>query len=119
MENLTLIRSMCSQVKSCVRSKYGITKCFKFTKGVRQGCLLSPLLFALFLNDLEDYLKENGTSGIDLWDIKICSLLYADDLILISNSEEDLESQMKILGTMFLDIKWKSSPKNQSNGLQR
>ena len=43
-----------------------------------------------FVDDVEDYLKENGASGIDLWDIKICSLLYADDLILISNSKEDL-----------------------------
>ena len=95
---MTLIRSMYGQVKSYVRSKYGITNFLKFTKGVRQGCLLTPLLFALFLNDLEDYLKVNCASGIDLWDIKICSLLYADDLILISNSEEDLKAQMRILG---------------------
>ena len=100
---MTLIRSMYSQVKSCVRSKYGITKFFKFRKGVRQGFLLTPILFALFLNDLEDYLKENGASGIDLWDIKICSLLYADDLILILNSE-DLKSQIRILGNCPCDM---------------
>ena len=100
---MTLIWSMQSQVKSCVRSKYGITKFFKFTTGVRQGCLLSPLRFALFLNDLEDYLKENGASGIDLWYIKVCSFLYTDDLILISNSEEDLKSQMRILGNYALE----------------
>ena len=102
---------MYRQVKSCVRSKYGITNFFKFTKGVCQGCLLSPLLFALFLNDLEDYLKMNGASGIDLWDIKICSLLYADDLILISNSEEDLKAQMRILGNYALEYKMEINSK--------
>ena len=61
-----LIRSMYRQVKLCVLFEYGISNFFKFTKGVRQGFLLTPLLFALFLNDLEDYLKENGVSGIDL-----------------------------------------------------
>ena len=78
---VTLIRSMYRQVKSCVRSKYGITNFFKFTKAVRQGCLLSQLLFALFLNDLEDYLKVNGASGIDLWDIKICRFRYSTQMI--------------------------------------
>ena len=108
---ITLIRSMYRQVKSCIRSKYGITNFFKFTKGVCQGCLLSPLLFALFLNDLEDYLKVNGASGIDLWDIKICLLLYADDLILISNSEEDLKAQMRILGSYALEYKMEVNSK--------
>ena len=40
--------------------------------------IITSCFIALFLNDLEDYLKENGALGIDLWDIKICSLLYAD-----------------------------------------
>ena len=40
---------------------------------------------------------EGGANGITLWDIKILSLLYADDLVLIAESEEDLKLQMRIL----------------------
>ena len=83
-------------MKSCVRSKYGLTEFFRFEKGVREGCLLSPLLVALFLNDLETDLKEGGAKGVD--NIQICSLLYADDLILISTDENDLKIQMGLLG---------------------
>ena len=56
-------------------------------------------------------MKENGAPGIDLWDIKICSLFYADDLTLISNSEEDSKSQMRILGNYTLEYKMEINSK--------
>ena len=65
---------------------------------MRQGCLLSPILFALFLNDSQDYLFEGGTKGINLRDITVCTLLYAGDLVLIAESECDLKLHMDILG---------------------
>ena len=55
------------------------------------------MLFALFLNDLEDFSKVNGANGIYLWDVHIFSLLYADDLILIATNEHDLKLQMHLL----------------------
>ena len=78
---------MYAQVKSCVRAKSGLTDLFQYKLGVRQGCILSPILFALFLNDLQNYLFEGGTKGINLWDITVCTLLYAYDLVLIAESE--------------------------------
>ena len=45
------IKSMYAQVKSCVRAKSGLTDLFQYKRGVRQGSLLSPILFALFFND--------------------------------------------------------------------
>ena len=88
---------MYAQVKSCVRAKSGLTDLFQYKRGVRLGCLLSPILFAHILNDLQDYLFEGGIKGINLWDITVCSLLYADYLVLISEGECDLKLQMDIL----------------------
>ena len=108
---MTLVKSMYEQVKSFVKSKSGLTYFFKYKLGVRQGCLLSPVLFSLFLNDLQGYLLEGGANGITLWDIKIFSLLYADDLVLIAESEEDLKLQMRILGSCSDDFEMEINPK--------
>ena len=99
---INIIKSMYSKVKSCVRSNDGLTEFFPYNKGLRQGCLLSPLLFALFLIDLNNFLLKES-SGITIWDIQICAMLYADDLILLAESEQDLQTQMNSLGT-YADI---------------
>ena len=88
---------MYSKVKSCVRSNNSSTKLFPYYRGLRQGCLLSPILFAMFLNDLNEFLLENA-SGVRIWDEQICAMLYADALILFAESENDLRIQMNQLG---------------------
>ena len=86
------------EVKSCVCSKNGLTNFFNYCRSVRQGCLLSPLLFSLYINDLVTYLENEGVAGVELWDIRLCAMLYADDLTLIAESKHDLKLQMKTLG---------------------
>ena len=83
---------MYESVKSCVRSKHGLTEFFRY----KEKCL--TLLFALFLNDLETDLKEGEAKGVVLWNIQICSLLYEDDLILTVMDENNLKLQMDLLG---------------------
>ena len=52
---LNIIKSMYEKVKSCERSRSGITNFFNHNRGVRQGSLLSLLLFSLDVNGLVNH----------------------------------------------------------------
>ena len=73
-----------------------ITDWFNTEYGVRQGDTLSPTLFGLYINDLVTELKNN-TNGITCEEFIIQCLLYADDLVLISETEEDLQNMLHVL----------------------
>lgn len=55
--------------------------------GVKQGCLMSPLLFALYLNDLHDHLE----GGMYIDDLNIRLLLYADDIVILADDVKVLQ----------------------------
>ena len=94
---LKVIKSLYDQVKSCVRGNDSLTDIFPCNRGVRQGCLLSPVLFALYLNDLNHQIKESS-QGVLVDDTSIHSLSCADDLVLIAKERKDpqLHSKAKI-----------------------
>ena len=58
------MKSLYSKLKSAVQTKGGITEYFDCTIGPRQGCILSPLLFSLYMNELLDMLKSNIVKGV-------------------------------------------------------
>ena len=63
--------------------------------GVKQGCLLSPLLFSLDINDLPDALP----GGVNVAGVNIKVLLYADDLVLLADLPEMLQSMIDAFST--------------------
>jgi len=53
------------------------------SRGVRQGCPMSPTLFLAYINDLGMRLKDSGL-GYSFGQTRIPCLLFADDVVLIS-----------------------------------
>ena len=51
---------------------------------------MSPTLFNIFLNDLANELNALNL-GMQMEDLKICVLLHADDIVIISENEEKLQ----------------------------
>ena len=75
-----------------------LSKPFPITSGVLQGEPLSPLLFSLFLADIEAYFRDRGASGINLDNrVDLLMLLYADDLVVFAESEADVRRKLQIL----------------------
>jgi len=79
--------------------RLGLTDSFPIETGVRQGCVLSPMLYSLFLNDLAQRLKKMGDErgiGVPVGNSgRLTLLLYADDIVLLSDSKEGLQLLMQ------------------------
>ena len=88
-----LLRSLYAGQETTVRTGHGTTDWFPIGKGVRQGCILSPCLFNLYA----EYIIRNAgldeaQAGIKIAGRNINNLRYADDTILIEESEKELKS---------------------------
>ena len=59
---------MYRNIKSCVSYNGSLSAYFDCENGVRQGENLSPILFSMFLNDMQSYIESNGGIGIELTD---------------------------------------------------
>ena len=64
------------------------------------GCNLSPLLFSLFINNLGQELNSSGL-GIDLGGINVACISFADDLVLIGSSRQNLDKLITKTRTFF------------------
>ena len=87
-----LLRILYAGQEATVRTGHGTKDWFQIGKGVRQGCILSPCLFNLYV----EYIMRNAGLEEAQAGIKIAernnNLKHADDTTLMAESEEELKS---------------------------
>ena len=93
---ITLLRSMYTDLTAAVKLPNGITQSFVSKTGVRQGCNLSPTLFNLFINDIVELFDEQCLPPT-IGNQKINCLMYADDILILSETEEGLKRSLSKL----------------------
>ena len=93
---LNVIKVIYKDVQYCIRLNGLHTDWFSVGTGLKQGCLLSPLLFNLFINNLVDAIKSLNV-GVDIDGEKAGILLYADDLVLMAETEPELQLMLDTL----------------------
>ena len=96
---LTSLKTMYAADKACVLTHDGPTNLFDCSIGVKQGCPASPLLFGLYLDELEKLL-EDAFDDLDcpcVANILLAILLFADDIALFSYTQRGLQRQLDIL----------------------
>ena len=75
------------------------TEYINCTRGVKQGDVCSPVLFSLFINELALEIIQNGKHGSTFGNdfIELFILLFADDIILLSETIIGLQTQLNSL----------------------
>ena len=100
---MNVIRNIYANVKSCVFVNGEKSPEFECLKGVRQGENLSPILFSLYVNDLEKFLLSKGSTFFNFKDmeinnfLKLLVILYADDTVILANNASDLQQALQNL----------------------
>lgn len=98
-EMLHTVASMYWEAPVAVKAGLQVGDFFDTTRGVKQGDPLSPLLFGLFIDRVEKWMRDRVPAcGVDLGGQLLRVLLYADDLALTATSKEDLQLMLDALG---------------------
>lgn len=90
---LTILKALYKNTSALVWNGQNVSDDFCTEFGIKQGCNISPLLFSLFIDDLNECLG----GGIKIDNIPIKLLLYADDLVLLAEYPATLQRMINKL----------------------
>ena len=88
---LQVLKIIYKEVYYSVKLPEGLTHKISSTVGLKQCCILSPTLFSLYINDLVD-MFDSTCNPVELQNGKLSCLLYADDIVLLSESANGLQN---------------------------
>ena len=89
-KDLRLIVNLYWTQRATIQLERSMSDSFEIKRGVRQGCVLSPCLFNLYTEHIFRHIED--LKGICIGGIQINNLRYADDTVLLAESERDLQA---------------------------
>ena len=91
---VNLLRRWYSKAKATVSTPWGRTRIFSLYRGVKQGSVMSPWLYSMFINGLLKKLKQEklGVVFVGEW---AEALAFADDFVLVAESEDELDRRIR------------------------
>jgi len=90
------LQAMAANPKSKIRLPFGETEYFRVSRGVAQGAVESPFLYACFINGLAEELKNKGM-GIIIAGKRTPLLMYADDVVFLAGSVKELREMNQVV----------------------
>ena len=115
---LKILKSMYESVMMCIRVQktdmthcngsirnenvaagFCVTECFESMSGVKQGCLLSPMLFNLYIAELQKHFNNPHIRHVSVLtnDKETSMLMYADDLTIFADTVFEMQNKIDML----------------------
>ena len=92
-----IINSLYEETKFRVKMFDGLSKPFLSACGVLQGDVLRPFMFNIFINGIVETLQDENSDSVLIGNTSINTLLYADDLVLLSSNLQGLQNCLEKL----------------------
>ena len=94
---IRVIKNLYDKATSAILFNSSIRDWFRTTAGVRQGCLLSPTLFNIFLERIMTDILEDHEGTFSTGGRTITNLCFADDIDGLAGEEEELANLVERL----------------------
>jgi hypothetical protein len=94
---LSVIKYMYENVKTCITVDGFYSDFFQNQVGLMQGDVIYPILFAIYVNDCEMEFLNNCCQPIELKELSLILLMYADDMVIFSDTIKGLQDMLNTL----------------------
>jgi hypothetical protein len=99
---IRILRNLYQNAATKVRLDGGLSSSIDITEGLMQGEVLSPLLFSMYVSEIEKILIDSGIAGVKISASLILQiLLFADDMVLMAGTPQQLQRKINLLKSYF------------------